>query len=533
MTKGLSKKPVTKEDKLSFSNSAIESWTPSFWDSEKRYIRKPFDVPFGSHLKGLCLRLSRSTRKKDFILEFWFNGKQYEMPLGTFNKTEFDTKKLNDKLYKIYKEHTDDKGLWIKSPKITEKEKIRTTTNAQIDRTEKKTIRETIEEFCKEGFPRGTRDGKLTARSISKVCRYLIGYNWRTKHLKFLDDDEGSGYVDFVSNWHRRTIRPLGWDGLFKKFPPGEKKHFIKKGFFNPFGSVSLYDDNTYGKYLIGDFTREEIKKYLKKYKRYGSKKNLLASIKVLRHFAIDKAYLKDTGIDPTYRIPLKKPLVSKMLGSKYNEIIFKIHELETIRDQCLMLSKQYPFQAELLLLMMFTGRRLMELSKLKKEYVNEKERIIIIPKTISKIRRDEFITITDPVALVLEQLGEVYKRPGYEKYEFPPWLFPTLMSRPDSKDPSYINSDYTRLKTVKECWKTLRKNTGIFGSPKTFRKTFSSLAKDTLGSTGKAIKLTGHTKDQTLDVFYYKTHKEEVIQNADKVALIFTNFGTPVRKFN
>jgi integrase len=106
-------------------------------------------------------------------------------------------------------------------------------------------------------------------------------------------------------------------------------------------------------------------------------------------------------------------------------------------------------------------------------------------------------------------------------------------MSRPDSKDPSYINSDYTRLKTVKECWKTLRKNTGIFGSPKTFRKTFSSLAKDTLGSTGKAIKLTGHTKDQTLDVFYYKTHKEEVIQNADKVALIFTNFGTPVRKFN
>ena len=110
MPKELSKKPVTKEDKLSFSNSAIDSWIPSFEDSKKRYIRKPFDVSFGSHLKGLCLRLSKSTRKKDFILEFWFNGKQYEMPLGTYNKTEFDTKKVNDKLYKIYKEHTDDKG---------------------------------------------------------------------------------------------------------------------------------------------------------------------------------------------------------------------------------------------------------------------------------------------------------------------------------------------------------------------------------------------------------------------------------------
>jgi hypothetical protein len=67
MPKELSKKPVTKKDKLSFSNSAIDSWTPSFEDSKKRYIRKPFDVPFGSHLKGLCLRLSKPTRKKAFV----------------------------------------------------------------------------------------------------------------------------------------------------------------------------------------------------------------------------------------------------------------------------------------------------------------------------------------------------------------------------------------------------------------------------------------------------------------------------------
>jgi len=279
MDKKLSNKPVTEKDKLPFSNAAITKWIPTYGDSKDRFKKRPLDVPRDSHLKGLRLRHSRSTRKKDFILGFWFNGKQHEHTLGTFNVKKFDTKKVNDKLYKIVKEHTNDKGLWIKNPKITEKEGERTTVKRQIDEHKKKTVRETIEEFCEAGFPRGTRDGKLTARSISKVCRYLIGYNWRTKHLKFLDDDEGNGYVDFVPNYHKRTAKPLGWKDLFKKFPPGDSKYFIKKKYANPFGSISLYDDDTYGKTLIEDFTRERIKKYLKKYKRYGSKKNLLASL--------------------------------------------------------------------------------------------------------------------------------------------------------------------------------------------------------------------------------------------------------------
>ena len=533
MIKETSKKLVNEEGKFPFSNSAIEKWVPTYGDSKGKFKELPLDVPRDSHLKGLHIRHSRSSRKKDFILMFWFNKKPDRYNLGTFDTQKFNTKKVSDKLFRIVKEHTNDKGLWTKNPKITEKEVERTTVKEQIDEHKQKTVRETIEEFCKAGFPRGTRDGKLTARSISKVCRYLIGYNWRTKHLKFLDDDEGNGYVDFVPNYHKRTVRPLGWEDLFKKFPPGEGKHFIKKKSVNPFSSISLYDDDTYGKTLIEDFTRERIKKYLKKYKRYGSKKNLLASIKVLRHFAIDSGFSKDTGIDPTYRIHLKRPLHSKMLGSKYNETIFTVPELEIIRDQCLMLSERYPFQAEMLLMMMFTGRRFQELSKLKRTFVSEKERIIHIPKAISKIRRDEFITITDPVALVLQQLNKIHKRPGHEKFKFPPWLFNTVKCNPKRfEDTSYINSDYTRCKSVKECWSTLRNNTGIFGSPKTFRKTFSSLAKDTLKSTGKATKLTGHIKDQTLDEFYYKNHKEEVIANADQVALIF-NVNPRMQKFN
>ena len=53
---------------------------------------------------------------------FWFDKKQLRYNLGTFDIKKFDTEKLSDKLYKIVKEHTNDKGLWIKNPKITEKE---------------------------------------------------------------------------------------------------------------------------------------------------------------------------------------------------------------------------------------------------------------------------------------------------------------------------------------------------------------------------------------------------------------------------
>ena len=207
-----------------------------------------------------------------------------------------------------------------------------------------------------------------------------------------------------------------------------------------------------------------------------------------------------------------------KYFGSKYNETVFSLEQLEKIRNQCLVLREPYPFQAEMLMMMMFTGRRFEELSRLKTRYINRDERIIEIPRAISKIRRDEFITITEPVNNVLNLLDETKKRPGFDKYKFPPWLFCT--PKFDYKridNPKYINSEYTKLKSVKMCWLQLRRNLDLFGSPKT---------------TGLATKLPGHIKDQTLDTFYYKHKKEEVRKNADTVAMLFS-FPPNIKKVN
>ena len=52
-------------------------------------------------------------------------------------------------------------------------------------------------------------------------------------------------------------------------------------------------------------------------------------------------------------------------------------------------------------------------------------------------------------------------------------------------------------------------------------RKTFATLAKDTLGATGPATNLTGHTTDRTLDAYYYKTNQQKIINDANIVGSV------------
>ena len=77
-------------------------------------------------------------------------------------------------------------------------------------------------------------------------------------------------------------------------------------------------------------------------------------------------------------------------------------------------------------------------------------------------------------------------------------------------------------MKTLRGCWLDLVKETGIVGSPKMFRKTFSSLAKLTLGTSSKARVLTGHEQDATLDVHYDKTPRDKAKEYAQEVAKVF-----------
>jgi len=63
----LTNKPETKSSKdfhVEFSNAKIEKFKATFGTSKARYLVFSFDVPKGSHLKGLALKISKATKKK-------------------------------------------------------------------------------------------------------------------------------------------------------------------------------------------------------------------------------------------------------------------------------------------------------------------------------------------------------------------------------------------------------------------------------------------------------------------------------------
>ena len=61
-----------------------------------------------------------------------------------------------------------------------------------------------------------------------------------------------------------------------------------------------------------------------------------------------------------------------------------------------------------------------------------------------------------------------------------------------------------------------------MIGSIKSFRKTFSTIAKIVLKGSEDAIALTGHENEETLDIYYDKTPRDEQRQYAFKVAEVF-----------
>ena len=83
MNKETGKKLVNEESKFPFSTSDIEKWVPTYGDSKDKFKELPLNVPKDSHLKGLRIRHSRSSRKKDLIIigtKVLGMGQKYEIP---------------------------------------------------------------------------------------------------------------------------------------------------------------------------------------------------------------------------------------------------------------------------------------------------------------------------------------------------------------------------------------------------------------------------------------------------------------------
>jgi integrase len=125
---------------------------------------------------------------------------------------------------------------------------------------------------------------------------------------------------------------------------------------------------------------------------------------------------------------------------------------------------------------------------------------------------------------MILENLKRLKMDPRFEKIKDVPWIFPGFRwPKAKRHDKNFINTEMTRMKTVHHCWEEIRKLAGVKGSQNMFRKTYSTIGKDEADlSSEHMIRLTGHLNENTLDRYYYKSHKEVIQKDADKVATLF-----------
>lgn len=532
-------------NKLKFDNKAIEQYSVPEWSytdrdglpKHRNKIYVPFHVPKKSTLKGLKLYISRSSKAKYFVLNIWINKKPKYYSVGKFDLETFGTKEVEEKLHHIVKTHTDDNRKWIKDPTVTEKNKTRIIKTEAVTESKQRTINEVIEKLVEKELPKTKNEGTLASRTAREQIRFLIGYNIRTNHLSYWDDENGNGHISLKPDYKRRAKAPLSIEELFKKFPAGKGCNADKR---------SIYDCDL-GKTLIKDLDSGLINLHLAGSPSYSYKKHLIKTFKTLWYFAKDEGYLgSKPGTDPTLSITIKRPaqLSNKSFNSFYNDKTFEKEDVEVIMQKLMELSPTRPFTAEAILFVLISGQRETEVLKLKKENVEIWQEptvvapgtpdetkiygIINFPAGICKRRnKGKKVYINEPMLALIKQLNDHYKKPGFEHLRLIPWLFPNPTrinkKRLNDQERDYIFSSLTRLKTLKSTWDVVRDELNIFGVVRMFRKTFVSLGKEEAGLNNKDMKpLSNHDQERTIDIHYDKSIEKNVMKNAGKIAKVF-----------
>ena len=511
-----------------------------------------FDVPKGSSLKGLNLRVSRETGSKYFVLQFWFNGKSnYYYGLGSYPKAQCrDIEKL---CLELAETHQDHRGIWIKNPNETLKDKKRLVEKPDTTKPKGYTINEVIEAYCgaelpgettERGFSRDRKDGYRRAKSCRNWFRYMAGYNHRNTLVRFLDDDKGYGYADFLANKHLRVAKPTSMRDLFRKYPSGkgmEKDRVYynrrKKQTYtiNKSQNYSIYDSNI-GKSLISELTPGDIEEWIRDKSSWEIKIDYIKCFVSLWIFARKRGWL---GTNPgecpfdNGQVYVKKEIRKE---DPYKKIaIQKPDELELFWQCSEELAPQFPFKSELHQFMILTAMRKAEALKMKKEYINFDKGTLFIPKEISKTgREDEELPLVPELEICLLNILDYENDPQFQNFykmrDFP-WLFATRKWRADRYfDKKFKMSPDARLggdeNYIPALRKLMRERSGdpsLKYAPKILRKSYITLSQQVhQGRSEITANMSRHASIDTLNKHYNHPNIETARSNASKVSSIF-----------
>ena len=546
------KQTRSQREKISFRDSQIDKIKKLDTDFENRKFKAfKFDVPKGSSLKGLQLRFYKKTEIKNFVLSFWFNKRNEYYIIGPYPKIRCkDVEKI---CLELAETHQDERGIWIKSPNQTRIDEQRLVEKPDTTKPKGYTINEVIEAYCgaelpgettERGFSRDRKDGYRRAKSCRNWFRYMAGYNHRNTLVRFLDDDKGYGYADFLANKHLRVAKPTSMRDLFRKYPSGkgmEKDRVYynrrKKQTYtiNKSQNYSIYDSDI-GKSLISELTPGDIEEWIRDKSSWEIKIDYIKCFVSLWIFARKRGWL---GTNPgecpfdNGQVYVKKEIRKE---DPYKKIaIQNPDELELFWQCSEELAPQFPFKSELHQFMILTAMRKAEALKMKKEYINFDKGTLFIPKEISKTgREDEELPLVPELEIVLRNILDYENDPFFSNFykmrDFP-WLFATRKWRADRYfDKKFKMSPDARLggdeNYIPALRKLMRERSGdpsLKYAPKILRKSYITLSQQVhQGRSEITANMSRHASIDTLNKHYNHPNIETARSNASKVSSIF-----------
>jgi integrase len=539
-----------KRSLLAFRDSAIErikNIDIAFGAS--RFKEFKFDVSKGTSLKGLLLRVSRDTGRKDFTMSIWFNSKPIYYTVGNYPSLRCkDVEKL---CIDLAETHQDKRGNWIKDPNQTRKDAKRIIPKKDTTLATGKTINEVGESYCgadeeegHRGFLKDIKQGYKTSKSAKNIFRCFAGYNKRQSLVTFEDDDNGWCIRKFISNKHLRIVAPQSWKDLFRKFPSRHGMITKDREYYNrrkkqtytipASKNKSIYDSDL-GKSLIEQLKPGDVEAWCRDLSSMTVKKDYIKVFTSLWFWARKRGWL---GTNPgECPISLETVYVKKEIKKEdpYKDVSISVPELNIFFEASEELSPQFPFKAELHQFMVLTGLRKTEAIKVKKSFINWEEMIIDIPKGISKTKyKDEVIIITPELEIVLRNILDMGKRPGLEFYKMKdfPWLFATRRwSAQRYFDKNFRLSIKTRLggdenyiPALRQLMRYKLEDPQLLYSAKVLRKTYITLSRKQLhGRADKVKHLSRHKSEEILQSSYDKPQRAEVRDYANKTTSILS----------
>ena len=515
----------------------------------KRFKWFKFDVSKGSSLKGIYLRISKSSDKKDFVIYFWFASKTNYYTVGSFPNIK--CKDVEKMCVDLAETHQDHKGLWTKNPNETRRNSKRIIPKEDTTAPAGKTINEVLESYCgadeeegHRGFLKDVKQGYKTSKSAKSIFRCMAGYSKRQSLVTFEDDDDGYCVRKFIPNKHLRVIAPTSWKDLFRKYPPRHGMLTKDREYYNrrkkqtytipASKNKSIYDSDL-GKSLIEDLKPGDVEAWCRDLTSMGVKKDYIKCFTSLWFWARKRGGL---GTNPgECPINLETVYVKKeeRKPDPYKDVSISVPELNVFFEASEELSPQFPFKAELHQFMVLTGLRKTEAKKIKKSFINWDEMIIDIPKGISKTKyKDEVIIITPELEIVLRNILDMGNRPGLEFYKMKdfPWLFATRrwsQERYFNKEfrlsvKTQLGGDENYVPALRQRMKEKLNDPELLYSAKVLRKTYITLSRKQLqGRADKVKHLSRHKSEEILQASYDKPQRAEVRDYANKTTSVLS----------